>query len=192
MTQKEFAEKLGIHGATLSAYELGNNKPSIDVVLKISSTFGVTIDWLFGLSNENTRNKSINNYSQVLEDLVTVSLSIERSSFKLSKEDSENAQLPESIDIEDPIIQHFLNTWAPVLLLYQNNTYINMFLLPLYKQERTYNMDYEKWTNAITALVEINKELTAENKNLNTENGRLLVENYDLKHEVTDDADEPF
>lgn len=35
-------------------------------------------------------------------------------------------------------------------------------------------MDYEKWTNAITALVEINKELTAENKNLNTENGRLL------------------
>lgn len=53
-------------------------------------------------------------------------------------------------------------------------------------------MDYEKWTNAITALVEINKELTAENKNLNTENGRLLVENYDLKHDVTDDADEPF
>lgn len=51
-------------------------------------------------------------------------------------------------------------------------------------------MDYEKWTNAITALVEINKELTAENKDLNTENSRLLVEIYDL--EVTDDADETF
>ena len=47
-TQKEFSELLGIPQPTLSAYESGRNKPTIDVVIRIADTCNVSVDWLCG------------------------------------------------------------------------------------------------------------------------------------------------
>ena len=47
-TQKEFSELLGIPQPTLSAYESGRNKPTIDVVINIAEKCNVSIDWLCG------------------------------------------------------------------------------------------------------------------------------------------------
>lgn len=56
MTQKDFADKIGITAAALSAYENSGKNPSIAVVKRISKVFGVSIDWLCGLSEQMTLN----------------------------------------------------------------------------------------------------------------------------------------
>lgn len=50
-TQKEFAELIGLPQPTLSAYESGRNKPTVDVVMNIANKCNVTIDWLCGNDN---------------------------------------------------------------------------------------------------------------------------------------------
>ena len=52
LSQKEFSNIIGIPQSTLSSYESGKIKPTIDVVINISYTFSVSVDWLCG--NETT------------------------------------------------------------------------------------------------------------------------------------------
>lgn len=52
MTQKKFAEFVGITPVTLSAYENGNKNPSLENVKTIATSCEVTVDWLCGLSDE--------------------------------------------------------------------------------------------------------------------------------------------
>jgi len=51
MTQKEFAAELNIPQPTLSAYELGKIKPTIDAVINIADKCNVSVDWLCGRDN---------------------------------------------------------------------------------------------------------------------------------------------
>lgn len=48
LSQKEFSDVIGISQSTLSSYESGKIKPTIDVVINMSNTFGVSVDWLCG------------------------------------------------------------------------------------------------------------------------------------------------
>ena len=48
MTQADFANRLGITGASVSAYENGTRLPSYDVLVKIADILGVTTDELLG------------------------------------------------------------------------------------------------------------------------------------------------
>lgn len=52
MTQKEFSAFLKIPQPTLSAYESGKNKPTIDVVINIAKKCNVSIDWLCGIEKK--------------------------------------------------------------------------------------------------------------------------------------------
>lgn len=65
MTQKDFATKIGITPAALSLYESNSKNPSIGVVKRISEVFGVSIDWLCGLSEQMT----LNTESETLADI---------------------------------------------------------------------------------------------------------------------------
>ena len=47
-TQKEFSEALQIPQPTLSAYESGKIRPTVDGLIKIADKFGVSLDWLCG------------------------------------------------------------------------------------------------------------------------------------------------
>lgn len=53
--QKEFAAMLGVRQSTLSSYENDVSIPSIDVLYDIATKFGVSLDWMFGLSDSRTR-----------------------------------------------------------------------------------------------------------------------------------------
>ena len=46
LTQKEFAQKIGLSAASIIAYERNEKKPSYDVLLSISEKFNVSLDWL--------------------------------------------------------------------------------------------------------------------------------------------------
>ena len=48
MTQADFACRLGITGASVSAYENGTRLPSYDVLVKIANILGVSTDTLLG------------------------------------------------------------------------------------------------------------------------------------------------
>ncbi len=50
MTQADFASRLGVTGAAVSAYETGNRLPSYEVLVKIANILGVSTDALLGPS----------------------------------------------------------------------------------------------------------------------------------------------
>ncbi len=67
MTQKEVAAGIQCTPAVYSRYERGEREPSIETLLKLSSFFGVTVDYLLG--NDNTMSE----FSKYEIDLVMAS-----------------------------------------------------------------------------------------------------------------------
>lgn len=53
MTQEDFAKSLGISKTTYNNYETGTREPRSDFWEKVSKKYGVTVDFLLGISNEN-------------------------------------------------------------------------------------------------------------------------------------------
>jgi transcriptional regulator with XRE-family HTH domain len=49
--QKELASVLGVEAQTVSYYERGKSKPSLSVVEKMAEYFGVSMDYLMGLTD---------------------------------------------------------------------------------------------------------------------------------------------
>lgn len=52
MTQAEAAEGSGISQSALSLYEQGRREPMAMAIKRLSITYGISMDWLMGLSNE--------------------------------------------------------------------------------------------------------------------------------------------
>ena len=55
LSQRDFAEKIGVTASALSSYEKGQKNPSVNVAVNISSSFRVSLDWLCGLKKEDSR-----------------------------------------------------------------------------------------------------------------------------------------
>ena len=55
-TQKKFSDFIGIPQPTLSAYESGRNKPTVDILINIADKCNVSIDWLCGRNNSSRLN----------------------------------------------------------------------------------------------------------------------------------------
>ncbi len=53
ITQKEFAERVGVSPAAINQFEKGEKKPSPDVLTRIAKELGVSTDYLLGASEEN-------------------------------------------------------------------------------------------------------------------------------------------
>ncbi|HEY4543895.1 MAG TPA: helix-turn-helix transcriptional regulator [Tissierellaceae bacterium] len=51
ISQKDFAEILGVSNVVLSRYENGERKPDYDMLIKIAEHFDVSVDYLLGKSN---------------------------------------------------------------------------------------------------------------------------------------------
>lgn len=52
ISQEKIAQKLGISQRAYSNYETGTREPDIETMIKLADYFGVTIDYLFGRSDE--------------------------------------------------------------------------------------------------------------------------------------------
>lgn len=52
LTQKQVAEKLNVTQQTYSDYELGHITITAEVLIKLSSIYGVSIDYILGLKDE--------------------------------------------------------------------------------------------------------------------------------------------
>lgn len=54
LTQKQVAERLGITVSSLSGYELEDKHPSYAKLMKIAQLYGVTTDYLIGMTETRT------------------------------------------------------------------------------------------------------------------------------------------
>ena len=54
LTQTQLAERLWLNKSIISAYENQQRMPSLDVLIKLSYEFNVSMEYLLGLSKENT------------------------------------------------------------------------------------------------------------------------------------------
>lgn len=60
MSQKELATRLGVSGGgVISKYEKGHNTLSEDTLRQLSNIFGVSVDYILGLSDERGRGSSV-------------------------------------------------------------------------------------------------------------------------------------
>jgi len=60
LTQKELAQKVGVHPAQLAKYELGLSTPSLGVLVKLAKYCEVSIDYIvFGLDKEAAKRSRI-------------------------------------------------------------------------------------------------------------------------------------
>ncbi|MBK7702132.1 MAG: helix-turn-helix transcriptional regulator [bacterium] len=55
MTQEELASKVGVSRQTIIAIERGKYNPSVGLALRIARTFGVRVEDVFALSDEEPR-----------------------------------------------------------------------------------------------------------------------------------------
>ena len=55
LTQDGLGIKLSISQSTISAYEIGDRTPDLDMLITIANFFGVSIDYLVGLSDKKLR-----------------------------------------------------------------------------------------------------------------------------------------
>lgn len=60
-SQKELAEKLSLSRPTITAYESGSRAPTIETIINIADIFEVSIDYLFGRSDDPCLNQRGNN-----------------------------------------------------------------------------------------------------------------------------------
>lgn len=90
MTQTDFAIRLGITGASVSAYENGTRLPSYEVLIKIANVLGVSTDELLGRKEPTKVTVDITNLSprerNVIQELITV-FTEEKIAYKKQKMD---------------------------------------------------------------------------------------------------------
>lgn len=48
LTKIEMAKRIGTNKSTITRYESGEMKPTLDVMIKIKQAFGVSLDWIAG------------------------------------------------------------------------------------------------------------------------------------------------
>ena len=51
LTQQELGEKVGVSQRSIAFYEKEEKEPAYDILIKIANYFGVTTDFIFGITN---------------------------------------------------------------------------------------------------------------------------------------------
>lgn len=113
ITQKDFAEKIGITAAALSSYENNLKNPSIAVAKRIAEVFNVSIDWLCGLSDRMKSDDTPQTYADVIDLLVKAEKSLH---FQVGGE---------KITVLDSVFRYFMEDWGPMLPLLRKGTIDN-------------------------------------------------------------------
>ena len=73
LTQKELGLKIGLSKVVISKYETGMGYPTFDVLIQIARYFGVTTDYLLGVSGSKTIDVSAltNEQTHIIQQLVS-------------------------------------------------------------------------------------------------------------------------
>ena len=106
LNQIEFAKTLGIKQSTLSSYENGVVSPSSDILLTIAENYHISLDWLFGLSDNQVNMSSIADFASSLFQL--------NDKNEVRFELDINEHLPNDLETEN-------NRWTASITFYGND-----------------------------------------------------------------------
>lgn len=126
LTQGEFAKKIGLTPATVSAYENEEHTktPSLKVLINIANTFNVSLDWLCGIGAGPS--KRLNTYKDAIETIISLGDNFKLNIYCEIKElppDFDDYLLHESnFQIEDYTIFEFFDGWKKIYDLYKEGT----------------------------------------------------------------------
>ena len=141
ITQKDFANQIGITAAALSTYENNLKNPSIGVVRRISDVFGVSIDWLCGFTSQMNIDSKPTTYSDLLRLLIKVTnteMDFDKWEIFVTNydEDSEFGILR----TDNPIIVSFFKEWQKMYELFNDGT-IDQHLYTLWLNDKLKQYD---------------------------------------------------
>ncbi len=117
LTQKQFADSIGITGASVMNYEKGVKLPPLDTILKMSKVLEVSLDWICGRDNDTLMNPP-KTYADILRGLVMATRGV-RSSIYESEYD--NAESEVSVSYSDEAIKSIIIKWNSVKRAYDSN-----------------------------------------------------------------------
>ena len=100
LTQSELALKLDISRSSLSLYEIDKREPDIDMLCKFSKFFGVSVDYLLGLTGEKSPDE-VFHFSGGDENAVTFR---EKLSHQMTMEGKNIHDVAEALSLEDATV----------------------------------------------------------------------------------------
>ena len=129
LTQKEFAEQVGASTVSISSYEIGAKTPSLEMLLSIAKTFHVSLDWLCGLSDTQSKSGEIKNYSKIVKNILAILETENLDADIVFSQSPENYDFPPSpngytfpyVFINDVKITTFFSEWQEMTRLLKNN-----------------------------------------------------------------------
>ena len=143
VTQKVFANYIGVSSATLSSYETGAKQPSLSILLVIAQKCQVSLDWLCGIGTQNI-NSEFNSYGDVIEKLAGIAFMFptQIDCIKFDEDGEGHRILNEKkivqFCINDDDLFSFFEEWEEIKPLFEKGTISKKF--------------YESWLNEKIAL----------------------------------------
>lgn len=143
MTQKEFAQKIGVTPAALSAYENNQKNPSVAVLQRIGENFDVSLTWLCGVAQRKSVNKVFTTYTDILEmffDIMSIAKLNVYPTSKTEKDVNGDSVEMWGIMFSDPNLKTFLSDWQRMRGLYISGAiYQDLYLIWLEREVKKYN-----------------------------------------------------
>ena len=143
MTQKEFAQKIGVTPAALSAYENNHKNPSVAVLQRIGENFDVSLTWLCGVAQRKSVNKVFTTYTDILEmffDIMSIAKLNVYPTSKTEKDVNGDSVEMWGIMFSDPNLKTFLSDWQRMRGLYISGAIDqDLYLIWLEREVKKYN-----------------------------------------------------
>lgn len=143
MTQKEFAQKIGVTPAALSAYENNQKNPSVAVLQRIGESFDVSLTWLCGVAQRKSVNKVFTTYTDILEmffDIMSIAKLNVYPTSKTEKDVNGDSVEMWGIMFSDPNLKTFLSDWQRMRGLYISGAIDkDLYLIWLEREVKKYN-----------------------------------------------------
>ncbi len=127
ISQRKMAELVGCTPATLSAYEKGTKKPSLEIAKNIADKCKVSLDYLCGLSESKHIAGKPKTYADAFRVLVEADKAI---MFKIFREEYYLV-----LCSTNTVVQDFLEAWGDMLTMYHKGT-ITEKLYSLWVQDK--------------------------------------------------------
>ena len=120
MTQRDTAKALGVTPASLSAYEKGNQLPSITVAIKAARFFNVSLDWLVGINDTLDPFDNVVNVEELLRSFLFIAKNESLALLHLPGE-TEGYEFSQ-LSINSDELDSFLERASNAIELYQSGT----------------------------------------------------------------------
>lgn len=121
LTQRDLAKAINTTATSISAYETGLKIPSISIVKKIAEYFNVSLDWLCGVS-DNQSNNGITTYADIIKLLILIEQHINLNLDFTTERIYDSLIECATIYVRDKTIQSFIKEWKKVQELHSDNT----------------------------------------------------------------------